>query len=118
MNELKNSIKVTSQFLFVIILIFFSTANAKGIDKFNKATNIADYFSGIVLLNQNQYEESQKYLKKLHGLEKKHTTYSSKYLYSLINSGNFNFFCWPIFVNYTYTKFYQFMTITFSSFFF
>ena len=90
MNELKNFTKVTSQFLFVIILIFFSTAKAQEIDKFNKANNIADYFSGIVLLNQNQYEESQKYLKKLHGLEKKHRTYSSKYLYSLINSGNFN----------------------------
>ena len=53
MNELKNFTKVTSQFLFVIILIFFSTAKAQEIDKFNKANNIADYFSGIVLLNQN-----------------------------------------------------------------
>ena len=74
----------------MFVIIFFSTLHAKKPDKFDSGQNIADYFSGIVLLNQNQYEESQKYLKKLHGLEKKHTTYSSKYLYSLINSGNFN----------------------------
>ena len=77
MHIYKKLYKITVQFLFVIVLIFFSTLHAKNFEKYNKAGNIADYFSGIVLLNQNQYEESQKYLKKLHGLEKKHTTYSS-----------------------------------------
>ena len=90
MITLKHFYKITGHFLFVIVFIFFSTLEAKNLDKFNKADNIADYFSGILLLNQSKYEESYKYLKKLDGLEKSHITYSSKYLYSLINSGNFN----------------------------
>ena len=87
---LKQFYKITGHFIFVIVFIFFSTLEAKNLDKFNKADNIADYFSGILLLNQSKYEESYKYLKKLDGLEKNHITYSSKYLFSLINSGNFN----------------------------
>ena len=71
-----------------LFLFFFSTSQAKNLDKFNKANNISDYFSGILLLNQSKYNESYKYLKRLDGLEINHLTFSSKYLYSLINSGN------------------------------
>ncbi len=81
--------KTTGPIFFVIILIFFSTLQAKNLDKFNNADHIADYFSGILLLNQSKYSESYKYLKKLNGLESSHLNYSSKYLYSLVNSGNF-----------------------------
>ena len=81
--------KITGPILFVIIFIFFSTLHAKNSDKINNAYNIADYFSGILLLNQDKYHQSYRYLKKLDGLEKSHLAYSSKYLYSLINSGNF-----------------------------
>ena len=59
-------------------------------DKFDKADNISDYFSGILLLNQSKYDLSYKYLKKLDGLEESHSTFSSKYLYTLVNSGNLN----------------------------
>ena len=59
-------------------------------EKYNKADNISDYFSGILLLNQSQYNESYEYLRNLNGLEESHENYSSKYLYSLVNSGNFN----------------------------
>ena len=90
MFNLKIFIKTTVHISFVIILIFFSTLEAKNFDKFSRADNISDYFSGILLLNQSKYGESFKYLKKLEGLEKSHSVYSSKYLYSLINSGNFN----------------------------
>ena len=86
----KQFFKITAHVLFVIIFIFFSTLEAKNLDKFIKGDEISDYFSGILLLNQNKYEESQKFLKKLDGLEKVHKSYSSKYIYSLINSGNFN----------------------------
>ena len=37
--------KITGQFIFVITIIFFSTLQAKNLDKFNKANNIANYFS-------------------------------------------------------------------------
>ena len=88
MNLFKFSFKIIGQVIFVII--FFSTLEAKSSNKFNDADNISDYFSGILLLNDNQYNSSFKYLKKLNGLEEIHTNYSIKYLYSLVNSGNIN----------------------------
>ena len=79
--------KIIGPIFFVII--FLSTSPVKSLDKFDKADRLSDYFSGILLLNDNQYEDSLEYLKKLRGLETKHLNYSIKYLYSLVNSGNF-----------------------------
>ena len=81
-------LKLTVQIFFVII--FFSTLQAKNLDKFNDEDNISDYFSGILLLNDNQYAESYKFLKRVNGLEESHLNYSSKYLHSLVNLGKFN----------------------------
>ena len=93
MRILKSTFNVIAQITFVII--FFSTLEAKNIDKFNSANQVSDYFSGMLLLNENQYHKSFKFLKKLNGLEQSHINYSIKYLYSLTNSGNlseaFNF---------------------------
>ena len=80
-------LKFIIQIIFVIT--FFSTSPVKSLDKFNKAERVSDYFSGILLLNDNQYVDSLKYLKKLNGLETSHINYSVKYLYSLVNTGNF-----------------------------
>ena len=80
------SFKTIGQIFFVII--FFSTSSAKSLDKFNRAEDVSNYFSGILLLNDNQYEDSFKHLKRLSGLENSHVSYSVKYLYSLVNSGN------------------------------
>ncbi len=90
MINYKKRIKVISPIFFVIIFIFFSTLNLYSLEKFNKAKNISDYFAGILLLNESKYSESFKFLKTLNGLESSHLTYSTKYLYTLINSGNFN----------------------------
>ena len=73
----------------LFVIIFLLTTPAKSLDKFDKADRVSNYFSGVLLLNENQYEESLGYLKKLSGLEASHLNYSIKYLYSLINSGNF-----------------------------
>ena len=78
---LNNILKVT----FVIIFIFFSTLEAKNLDRYNKAEYLADYFSGVLLLNESKYKDSYNYLKKLDGLEESHPDFSSKYIYSLIN---------------------------------
>ena len=78
--------KSIGQIFFVII--FLSTYPAKSLDKFDRADYISNYFSGILLLNDNQYEDSLRYLKKINGLEKQHINFSIKYLYSLVNSGN------------------------------
>ena len=88
MNIFKFTTKLIAQILFVII--FFSTLDAKNLDKFDEGSHISDYFSGILLLNDNQYNESYKFLKKLEGLEESHDHYSSKYLFSLVNLGKFN----------------------------
>ena len=85
----KNIFKTTVSTFFVIIFIFFSTLQAKTLNKFNKADKISDYFSGVLLLNQGKFDESYQYFKKLEGLEKSHSSFSSRYLYSLVNSGNF-----------------------------
>ena len=53
--------KIIGQIIFVIIFLF--TSSAKSLDKFYKAEQISDYFSGILLLNENQYEDSLKYKK-------------------------------------------------------
>tara|TARA_B100001248_G_C27377218_1_gene454939 strand:+ start:79 stop:1773 length:1695 start_codon:yes stop_codon:yes gene_type:complete len=82
---LKN--KIIGLFLFVII--YLSTSNVIALDKFKKSDDISNYFTGVLLLNENSYDESFKYLKKLNGLENEHINYAVKYLYSLVNSGNF-----------------------------
>ena len=79
--------KIIVQILFVTI--FLSTSHTKVLDKFYDSNQISNYFSGILMLNENQYGESYKFLKKLNGLETNHNNYSLKYLYSLVNSGNF-----------------------------
>ncbi len=88
MNKFKFIIKLTAQILFVIT--FFSTLEAKTLDKFNEGNYISDYFSGLLLLNDNQYDESYRFFKKLEGLEESHLEYSSRYLHSLVNLGKFN----------------------------
>ena len=85
----KNIFKTTVSTFFVIIFIFFSTLQAKTLNKFNKADKISDYFSGVLLLNQGKFDKSYQYFQKLEGLEKSHSSFSSRYLYSLVNSGNF-----------------------------
>jgi len=86
MNLFKLSLKIIGQVIFVII--FFSTLEAKNLNKFNKADHVSDYFSGILLLNDNQYSESFRFFKRLNGLEESHISFSIKYLYSLVNTGN------------------------------
>ncbi len=84
----------TLKFKFILqiffVIVYFSTLNAKTYDKFESKDYISNYFSGILLLNDNQYNESYDFLKKLKGLEKNHINYSSKYLFSLVNSGKLN----------------------------
>ncbi len=74
----------------LFITIFFSVLQAKNLDKFDKASFISDYFSGLILLNDNQYSKSYSFFKKLDGLENSHPNYSVKYLHSLVNLGRFN----------------------------
>ena len=84
------NLDLSLQYNHCLSSFFFSTLQAKNIEKFNTGDNISDYFSGILLLNDNRYSESYKFLKRLNGLEESHLNYSSRYLYSLVNLGKFN----------------------------
>ncbi len=86
MKIFNNIYKTVGQIFFIVLLL--STLPAKSLERFDKAESVSNYFSGVLLLNDNKYEDSLQYLKKLNGLENKHLNYSIKYLYSLINSGN------------------------------
>ena len=73
--------------LIIFVLLFLNTFNvlkAKNIDKFYEAKNITNYFSGILAVNDNQYQKSYNYLKSLQDLEDNHYTYSQYYYYSLV----------------------------------
>ena len=87
MNIFKSFLR--SIILIIILFNFFSTLHAKNISKFNDEKQISNYFSGVLLFNDNQYDTSYKFLKKLDGLESLHPDYTQKYLYTLINNGKF-----------------------------
>ena len=77
-------------FLIFIVQIFLfitikSNAFSKDINKIYNSEKVSDYFSGLISLNDNDYENSFKFLRQLEGLEKDHGSYSKAYLYSLIN---------------------------------
>ena len=63
MKILKFNIKFIFYLMFVIM--YFSTALSKSLDKFEGGNYVSDYFLGILLLNDNKYDESYKFLKKL-----------------------------------------------------
>ena len=52
MNIFKIKFKLILQMFFVII--FFSTLNARNLDKFENGENVANYFTGILLLNESK----------------------------------------------------------------
>ena len=87
MKNINYIYKITGQIYFVIIFLLVSPAQS--LDKFSRSNNVSDYFSGILLLNENQYDKSYNFLRKLNGLETSHSNYSVKYLYSLVNSKKF-----------------------------
>jgi len=80
---------------FKLIIYFFIFLNiptiilAKNLDKFSNAKDVANYFSGVLSINDNQYEKSYSYFKSLDNLEESHYTYSQYYQYSLVALGKF-----------------------------
>jgi len=84
-----SKLKLKSIGLALFVITFLFTSHAKTLDKFDRADRVSDYFAGILSFNENEYDESYKFFRKLDGLESSHPDYSAKYLYSLVNSGNF-----------------------------
>ncbi len=72
---------------FFLSFIFFST-NSYSVEKIYKNDYLSNYFSGIISLNNQDYESSLNFLKRLDELENNHVSYSRRYLSSLVNTSN------------------------------
>ena len=84
---------LNAQFKYLIYLLLLlnivNFAHTKDIDKFLNENDITNYFSGIVAINENQYQDSYYYLKDLNNLEQSHYNYSQYFQYSLITLKKF-----------------------------
>ncbi|MDC0427072.1 hypothetical protein OAM08_03715, partial [Pelagibacteraceae bacterium] len=87
MKNLKAQFKLI--IFFLIFLNVFNFLSAKNKDKFSNSEDLFNYFSGIVAIQDNQYQTSYSYLKSLDNLEDSHYSYSKYYLYSLITLKKF-----------------------------
>jgi tetratricopeptide (TPR) repeat protein len=87
MKNLKAQFKI-----IIYFFLFLNTSNiilAKNSEKFSEAKDISNYFSGILSINDNQYEKSYSYLKTLNNLEDNHYNYAQYYQYSLVALNRF-----------------------------
>jgi len=87
MKNLKAQFKYLIYLLLLLNIVNF--AYTKDIDKFLNENDITNYFSGIVAINENQYQDSYYYLKDLNNLEQSHYNYSQYFQYSLITLKKF-----------------------------
>lgn len=87
MKNLKAQFKYLIYLLLLLNIVNF--AHTKNIDKFLNENDITNYFSGIVAINENQYQDSYYYLKDLNNLEQSHYNYSQYFQYSLITLKKF-----------------------------
>ena len=87
MKNLKAQFKLI--IFFLICLNVFNTLSAKNTDKFSSSKNLSNYFSGVMAINDNQYQTSYNYFKLLNNLEESHYNYSQYYLYSLVTLKRF-----------------------------
>ena len=79
--------------LIICIALFFNTFNiaiAKNVEKFENAEKMTNYLSGVLSLNENKYQKSYNYLKKINNLEDIHYNYSQYFQYSLVSLEKFN----------------------------
>ena len=87
MKKLRSHLKLV---IFLLIsLNFCNFLFAKSIEKFSDSKDISNYFSGIIAINDNQFQASYDYFKSLNNLEESHYSYSHYYLYSQITLSKF-----------------------------
>ena len=87
MKNLKDQFKLI---IFVFLLLnTFNILAAKNTDKFFNERETRNYFSGILAINNNQYQKSYDYLKSLNDLEDNHYAYTQYYYFSLIALNKF-----------------------------
>jgi len=80
--------KLILQTLF--LYIFLLTSSKGSIEKYYRGDSISNYFSGVVSLNDNKYQESYNFFKNLESLEDNHNKYSTSYIEILVNNSKIN----------------------------
>ena len=80
--------KLILQTLFLYICLLVSTALS--LEKYYKGDSVSNYFSGIISLQDNQYEDSYDFFKNLENLEDSHFKYSKSYIEILVNNSKIN----------------------------
>ncbi len=76
--------RIILQIIF-LYFIFYST-NTESLEKIYKSNYLSNYFSGIISLNEQDYDTSLNFFKKLDNLENSHNNFSRSYLSALINT--------------------------------
>tara|TARA_Y100000816_G_scaffold279589_1_gene252028 strand:+ start:1786 stop:3426 length:1641 start_codon:yes stop_codon:yes gene_type:complete len=60
------------------------------LEKYYRGDTISNYFSGVISLQNNDYEDSYNFFKKLNNLEDNHYKFSKSYLETLVNNSKIN----------------------------
>ena len=84
MNKFFKLKKLILQTLF--LYIFLLTSSSISLEKSYKGDSLSNYFSGVVSLQNNKYNESYNFLKKMENFENNHVDYSYHLYQTLINN--------------------------------
>ena len=88
MNKFFKLIRIILQIFFLYILVF--TGSSVSLEKNYRGDTISNYFSGVISLQNNDYEDSYNFFKKLNNLEDNHYKFSKSYLEILVNNSKIN----------------------------
>jgi len=88
MNKIFKLIGIILQTFFFYILIFISSSMS--LEKHYTRDTISNYFSGVISLQNNDYEYSYNFFKKLNNLEDNHYKFSKSYIETLVNNSKIN----------------------------
>ena len=88
MNKFFKLIRIILQIFFLYILVF--TSSSVSLEKYYRGDTISNYFSGVISLQNNDYEDSYNFFKKLNNLEDNHYKFSKSYLETLVNNSKIN----------------------------
>ena len=88
MNKFFKLKKLILQTLF--LYIFFITNPSVGLEKLFSEKLVSGYFSGIISLQNNEYQKSYNFFKNLDSLEDRHLVFSKSYLETLVLNSKMN----------------------------
>ncbi len=88
MNKFFKLIRIILQTFFLYILVF--TSSSVGLEKYYTGDKISNYFAGVISLQNNNYDDSYNFFKRLNNLEDNHYKFSKLYIETLINNSKIN----------------------------